>query len=412
MYVGVNIPGSQMGYTVRAASFLYFTTWRLSEIRMKFDKRTTIYQLVILLLMAFSIAGCGSVPAASQPANGPFGLVYFRANQPVDSNVGAFYYYDFNTKQTRRLTDNNVATDLRGILWSPAAGQFVYGAGLWREAEIFTSDLAGHTTRLTSNKREDSMPGWSPDGKQIVYTAADEISYGPNIRFMNADGVEQSAPFEGSNIFTGDVAPWSPTGQLVAVVGRLRDQPNYDESYIIYIVDAQSGKIKYQLADGATYLRMDWSPDGRQLALIRYKDKSELYIWTLVSGEMKKIADLPAGGTVDWSPDGQHIAVMSGLMKDKLHIYTVRPDGTDMKDLTPDLQYAIFDGPWTWSPDSRCLVFSAVTSKDPFQTDLYVLDTVTNDKIKITSEPNFYATASWVWPSIGAPSCESIFQSK
>jgi Tol biopolymer transport system component len=157
---------------------------------------------------------------------------------------------------------------------------------------------------------------------------------------------------------------------------------------------------------------MDWSPDGRQLALIRYKDTSELYIWTVESGDMRKVADLPAGGTVDWSPDGQHIAVMSGLMKEKVHIYTVRPDGTDLKDLTPDLQYATFDGPWTWSPDSRCLVFSAVTSKDPFQTDLYVLDTVTNARIKITSDPNFYATASWVWPSAGVPSCETIFKNK
>ena len=94
------------------------------------------------------------------------------------------------------------------------------------------------------------------------------------------------------------------------------------------------------------------------------------------------------------------------------HIYTIQPDGQNLKDLTPDLQYATFDGPWTWSPDSRCLAFSAVTSKDPFQSDLFVLDTVTNDRIKITSEPNFYATVSWVWSSAGFPSCETIFQNK
>jgi len=103
---------------------------------------------------------------------------------------------------------------------------------------------------------------------------------------------------------------------------------------------------------------------------------------------------------------------MSGLIKEKIHIYTVRPDRTDMKDLTPDLQYATCDGPWAWSPDYRCLAFSAITSKDPFQTDLYVLDTVTNARIKITSEPNFYASAPWVWPSAGVPSCGTIFHNK
>ena len=84
---------------------------------MKFNNRTAIYQVVILLFVVFSIAGCGSTPAMSQPSQGPFGLVYFRANQPVDSNVGAYYYYDFSTKQTRRLTDNNIdSLTLRGQL--------------------------------------------------------------------------------------------------------------------------------------------------------------------------------------------------------------------------------------------------------------------------------------------------------
>jgi|GEM_PF-1217447 Tol biopolymer transport system component len=369
--------------------------------------------LAWILILALYITGCAPTITGAQPVSPGFGLVYFRASQPAGSNVGAFYYYDFNTKQAHPLTDNDVRTDLRGIQWSPAADKFVYGAGAWNKAEIFTTDLAGHSSRLTSNKREDSMPSWSPDGKQIAYTSADEISYASNIQFMNADGTGPNSPFDGSNILTGDIAPWSPTGQLVAVVGRFTDQPNYDESSIIYIVDAQSGKIKYQLADGATYLRMDWAPSGQKLTAIRYKDnKDELYIWTLDSGEMKKVTDLAGGGTVDWSPDGKHIAFMSGSTKEKLHIYMIQPDGQDLKDLTPDLQYATFDGPWTWSPDSRCLVFSAVTSVEPYQTDLYVLDTVTNARIKITSEPNFYATASWVWPSTGAPPCETIFQNK
>ncbi len=362
------------------------------------------------------VSGCISAPSRTGGTSSLLGIVYYRSERPEEYTVGSFYYYDFSAQQARPLTNNNVDGYTRGIHWSPSMQQFVYAAGDLSQAEIFTTKLiGGESKQLTSNAKEDTKPSWSPDGKQLVYTAMNEDMSGSRIYLMNADGTESRPLLRDTSILSGDTAPWSPDGQNVAVLGQPIDQPLYDKSVDIYIVDVKSGEIKYQLADGSSHLRMAWAPDGQQLAFTSSRDAaSELFIWNLSTGETRKITDVKEATIVDWSPDGRYLAFLAGPLQAEMHLYIIQPNGQGLKNLTQDLQYATSDGVGMWSPDSRCLVFSAVsiTDKSAPVASIYVINTQTLSKVKITDDLAFYGAGSWVWSADDNISCESIFQGK
>ena len=369
--------------------------------------------LMLVLGFGFGIIGCNN----SSPGSSMLRIVYYRASQPDQFTVGSFYTYDFNTHLAHPLTSNNVSGYTKSIYWSPAARRFAYAAGGQSQAEIYTTDIDGQETkRLTSNAREDTYPSWSPDGKQLAYTEMNEDKSGTRVYLMNADGTESHPLLRDSSISSGGgTAPWSPDGQLVAVPGIPISQPLYDKSVNIYVVDAKSGEIKYQLADESIHSLMAWSPDGQQLALVGSREGvSELFIWSLSDSKVKRVTDVKDVLNVNWSPDGRHLSFEAGLLQEEVHLYMIQPDGQNLKNLTPDFRYPGSDGIGTWSPDSRCLVFSAFSNADnpaPV-TSIYVIDTQTGSKVKITDDLTFYAAGSWAWPTNDNISCASIFQGK
>ena len=82
-----------------------------------------------------------------------------------------------------------------------------------------------------------------------------------------------------------------------------------------------------------------------------------------------------------WSPDGARIAFLSNRHsvlggRYQAHLYTMAPDGTDIRDLTPDLAGigAIEHSP-QWAPDGQRLAFVAYSHDRRFETppDLYTV---------------------------------------
>jgi Tol biopolymer transport system component len=116
---------------------------------------------------------------------------------------------------------------------------------------------------------------------------------------------------------------------------------------------------------------LSWSPDGSQIAYYRVaKDvvgkplRSELWIVDADGTDPHPIA-LPEGlnaGDPDWSPDGSLIVFSSEPIHDWTEVrvesapdvYTVRPDGTDLRQLTRDGA----SGAPSWTSDGRILFFS------------------------------------------------------
>jgi WD40-like Beta Propeller Repeat len=113
-----------------------------------------------------------------------------------------------------------------------------------------------------------------------------------------------------------------------------------------------------------------WAPSGARFAFVRGN--------TLVTADQnganqQTILTWPdAVGALDWSPDGESLVVELRVCDSegecRFDLHTVKPDGTDLANITPD---PIEDRNPSWSPDGTKIAFNS--SRDGAGQDIYAL---------------------------------------
>lgn len=172
------------------------------------------------------------------------------------------------------------------LVTSPLQAKIVFYSHRDGNWEIYTMNSDGsNQTRLTFNEAADSAPAWSPNGRQIAFDS-------------NRDGNDE-----------------------------------------VYVMDAD-GKNQRRLThhsgvDGYPY----WSPDGSQIAFDSNRgakpreQKFEIYVMDADGSNVKQVTDVGFASRPRWSPDGQWIlfeAPVEGIINQGRQIYAIRPDGTDL----------------------------------------------------------------------------------
>ena len=174
-----------------------------------------------------------------------------------DNIVRVYQYPSWNIVTTYQEHTNSIRT----LAWSPdgqtlASGSEDTTVRLW-------NPLSGQTKLIyKGHSNSISTLSWSSDSKQIVSTAQDQtakvwqVSTDTTLYTYNAPG---GAPIGEAN--------WSHDDSTIAVYGG---------DATIYLLDAQTGKVKRSYFTGVVF-SFSWSPDDTRIVTASYKNIAEIW---------------------------------------------------------------------------------------------------------------------------------------
>ena len=238
------------------------------------------------------------------------------------------------------------------------------------EIAVINLDGSGHQ-RLTNNQYLDHYPVWSVAGMRITFIGQNR---GPSSNFVNrnnrqlysmaADGsnLRHEVPIEHNGLALGPPM-WSPNGEFLAILVTEGEFGRY--RHVLYVLEADTLNST-RVAQVATAKREwlgytndsvpvlpSWSPDGAYLAFAM-ADESDgatgVYTVRPDGSELKQIFEpqSPEWETkhVSWSPDGSEILVVSNQT-----LFFIQPDGIGIRSLSPITEPKIGDRILVaWSP--------------------------------------------------------------
>ncbi len=207
---------------------------------------------------------------------------------------------------------------------------------LGRLADIWLVPTAGGLARRLTSGGFNTMPRWSPSGKEIAFLSL----RGPgNMQLCTIPMSGGDArPLTDMNGSIGSFQ-WSPEGRQIVLafrkegegpkvpVVRLITRLVYKdmvegflptERYHIWLVDAATGGAR-QLTEGDDHQNLSpcWSPDGREIAFISNRSPepdltpydNDIYMMKVSDGDLRKL-ETPQGQKdgLSYSPDGRWLA--------------------------------------------------------------------------------------------------------
>ena len=218
-------------------------------------------------------------------------------------------------RQSRQFQPYLGGISAEGVSFSPD-GKFVayvtYPEGiLWKSGRD-----GSNRTQLTDPPLYPVMPHWSPDGSQVLFSAADSAGETHSYIISSQGGTPQPI-LPGSKGEQGD-PNWSPDGRSIVFDSWEGERGNSKHSTrILNLASRQVTTLP------GNYWSARWSPVGRYLAGLSH-GTSELMLYDFAARRwsvlLKQRSDFPA-----WSHDGQFIYFLR--MSGDSGVYRIRPTG-------------------------------------------------------------------------------------
>lgn len=312
---------------------------------------------------------------------------------PVEQTWDARLRPGIGPAATSQIISVNVATGERreettgpGLKVQP---QFTGSASIGYLVKSGPNAGLAYTTGTSTFPRAVRSPSWSPDGSRVIYEKVDFTprpqnqllySWSPGYEYRHtdvfptvakdgklvvtekavSDGAISIMDADGTNkqrIFTAGsgaaFAPaWSPDGAWIAfgLGGYL--QARKSKPATIMLVRRDGSGARELTPDSLNAGFPSWSPDGKRIVYRVWGANEGLRILTVADGSVQVLTtdydNLPF-----WSPDGSLIAFTRKHEGNNFDIYTIRPDGSDLRQLTTT---PANDAHAVWTDDSKFLL--------------------------------------------------------
>jgi TolB protein len=198
-------------------------------------------------------------------------------------------------------------------------------------------------------------PDWSSDGARIVYESDQSGDY--RIWVMNADG-------SGKTRLTGDPGfadlepAWSPDGARI-LFSRCDDHLGFIMGCDLEVMNAAGGGVRRLAGGHWTYVRAEYSPDGRRIVVGADRGGFLSALWVMrADGKGLHRITRPSLQAFwpGWSPDGRRIVFTDNCCQFGSNIWTVRPSGKGLRKLTRFGPAPLQGGFASYSPSGRRIV--------------------------------------------------------
>ena len=302
----------------------------------------------------------------SQPAFSPDGeRIVFRSER----EGGGIFLMGATGESVTRVSDFGYSPS-----WSPDGAEILVGTEKIPQpstrptkSQIWTINIDSNTRRLLS-EGDALQPTYSPHKYRVAYWGRpSKAGQREDIWTIPAAGGEAVRVTSGTTI---DVNPvWSPDGKYLYFSSNRGGSMNVWR----VAIDEKSGATLAEpepvttIGAATSALQLSFARDGRRLAYIAQEDVRNLRKVGFDPETGKTVGDpvwVSRGSLQLWfpelSPDGEWLAACS--RGQQRHIYILRPDGTDLRDLTPDNFRN--DGWPRWSADGKRIAFTSRRTGD------------------------------------------------